>query len=69
MNERIQELMEQAQDWVDQRAPFASEEHEWFAEKFAELIIKECVKSVNCYEALNILDRFGIDSENFGVGS
>jgi hypothetical protein len=38
-------------------------------EKFAELIIKECVNSVNCYEALNILDRFGIDSEHFGVGS
>ena len=43
MNERIQELMEQAQDWVDQRAPFASEEHEWFAEKFAELIVAECL--------------------------
>jgi hypothetical protein len=42
MNKRIQELMEQAQDWVDQRAPFASEEHEWFAEKFAELIVGEC---------------------------
>jgi len=43
MNKRIQELMEQAQDWVDQRAPFASEEHEWFAEKFAELIVRECM--------------------------
>ena len=36
-------------------------------EKFAQLIIQECVKSVTCNEALNILDRFGIDSENFGV--
>jgi len=44
MNERIQELALQAQDWVDQRAPFASEEHEWFAEKFAELIVKECIE-------------------------
>jgi len=36
-------------------------------EKFAQLIIKECVNSVTYNEALNILDRFGIDSENFGV--
>ena len=67
MNELIRKLSEQAQDWADAHAPYASEEHEYFAEKFAQLIIKECVKSVNCYEALNILDRFGIDSENFGV--
>jgi hypothetical protein len=67
MNELIRKLSEQAQDWADAHAPYASEEHEYFAEKFAQLIIQECVKSVNCYEALNILDRFGIDSENFGV--
>ena len=67
MNKRIKELAEQAQDWADAHAPYASEEHEYFAEKFAQLIIQECVKSVNCYEALNILDRFGIDSEHFGV--
>jgi len=47
MNKRIQELMEQAQDWVDQRVPFPSEEHEWFAEKFAELIVTECINTVN----------------------
>ena len=67
MNQLIRKLSEQAQDWADAHAPYASEEHEYFAEKFAQLIIKECVNSVNCYEALNILDRFGIDSENFGV--
>ena len=69
MNELIRKLSEQAQDWADAHAPYASEEHEYFAEKFAQLIIQECVKSVNCYEALNILDRFGIDSEQFGVES
>jgi hypothetical protein len=67
MNELIRKLNEQAQDWADAHAPYASEEHEYFVEKFAQLIIRECVKSVNCYEALNILDRFGIDSEHFGV--
>jgi len=61
MNERIQELMEQAQDWVDQRAPYASEEHEWFAEKFAELIVRECASKVTRNEALNIFEHFGVE--------
>ena len=59
MNKRIQELMEQAQDWVDQRAPFASEEHEWFAEKFAELIVRECI---------DIVSPYAIRMENFDGG-
>ena len=42
MNERIQELDEQAQDWADAQAPFASEEHEYFTKKFSELIVSEC---------------------------
>ena len=43
MNERIKKLVEQAQDWADAHAPYASEEHEYFAEKFSELLIKECI--------------------------
>ena len=42
MNERIKELAEQAQDWADAHAPYASEEHEYFVEKLAELIVEEC---------------------------
>jgi hypothetical protein len=42
MNERIKLLIEQAQDWADAHAPYASEEQEYFAEKFAELIVLEC---------------------------
>ena len=42
MNKRIKELAEQAQDWADAHAPFASEEHEYFTEKFALLIVEEC---------------------------
>ncbi len=42
MNKRIKELAEQAQDWADAHAPYASEEHEYFVEKFAELIVEEC---------------------------
>ena len=43
MNKRIKELIEQAQDWADAHAPYASEEHEYFAEKFAQLIVRECI--------------------------
>ena len=43
MNELIRKLSEQAQDWADAHAPYASEEHEYFAEKFSELLIKECI--------------------------
>ncbi len=42
MNELIRKLNEQAQDWADAHAPYASEEHEYFAEKFAQLIVEEC---------------------------
>ena len=42
MNQRIKELIEQAQDWADAHAPYASEEQEYFAEKFAALIVEEC---------------------------
>ena len=42
MNKRIKELAELAQDWADAHAPFASEEHEYFTEKFAQLIVEEC---------------------------
>ena len=47
MNKRIKELAEQAQDWADAHAPYASEEHEYFVEKFAQLIVRECAKSAN----------------------
>lgn len=47
MNQRIKDLMEQAQDWADSHAPYASEEQEYFSEKFAELIVRECVRYFN----------------------
>ena len=43
MNQLIRKLSEQAQDWADAHAPYASEEHEYFAEKFAQLIVRECI--------------------------
>jgi len=69
MNKRIQELMEQAQDWVDQRAPFASEEHEWFAEKFAELIVRECLTIMTDanHSKLRLSDAIWNTKIHFGV--
>ena len=61
MNELIRKLNEQAQDWADAHAPYASEEHEYFVEKFAQLIIRECASKVTCNEALNILEHFGVE--------
>ena len=29
--------------------------------KFAELIVKECARQVNCYEALNIFEHFEVE--------
>jgi hypothetical protein len=73
MNELIRKLNEQAQDWADAHAPYASEEHEYFAEKFAELIVRECI--VDFYR--NYLDTTSDDDiteqvdryvkQNFGV--
>ena len=32
-------------------------------EKFAELIVQECARQVNCYEALNIFEHFELKNE------
>jgi hypothetical protein len=73
MNELIRKLNEQAQDWADAHAPYASEEHKYFVEKFAELIVRECI--VDFYR--NYLDTTSDDDiteqvdryvkQNFGV--
>ena len=75
MNELIRKLSEQAQDWADAHAPYASEEHEYFAEKFAQLIVRECIVDFyrNCLDITSNEDiavqveRYV--QEHFGVGS
>jgi hypothetical protein len=52
MNERIKELIEQAQQYAEYVTPQGCEWFDTFKEKFAELIIQECynaVLSVPCY--------------------
>jgi hypothetical protein len=48
MNERIRELMSVAFDTV------SGDDKQWcikYSEKFAELIVKECIKSIRPYDA------------------
>ena len=74
MNERIKELIEQAEDYASEQHDFHTHfertlRYEAFKEKFAELIVKEC---------MNVLDPGGHQliarfhtrqwlSEHFGV--
>ena len=42
MNERIQELVEQAEDWADNQNFYESDYRDYLMEKFAGLIVREC---------------------------
>jgi hypothetical protein len=62
MNERIRELAEQARKYADENRPgsFVKYDPEWFVlynEKFAELIVKECIKINNQELAFNAFER------------
>jgi len=45
MNERIRELAEQAQDWTDNQNFYESDYKDYLMEKFAELIVRECLEA------------------------
>ena len=47
MNGRIRELAEQAEDWADSQNFYASDYRDHLMEKFAELIVLECVRYFN----------------------
>jgi len=57
MNERIKELMKQA--GTDSSGKWMGLEH---AEKFAELIVREC--ALLCSDPVVVLQHFGIDSKS-----
>ena len=49
MNERIRELAEQAEDYASEHEEHWHDGPDWqelFNEKFAELIVKECLKEI-----------------------
>lgn len=67
MNERIQELSEQAEKYADDNFRGEPTWSEAFESKFAELIIRECAEIANnpapgCHSSFGkiILERFGI---------
>jgi hypothetical protein len=44
MNERLRQLAEQAEDWADNQNFYESDYRDYLMEKFAELIVLECVR-------------------------
>ena len=46
MNERIQELAYQAEDYADGIVDQGGEFHQAYTQKLAELIVRECVKEI-----------------------
>ena len=79
MNERIGKLVEQAEEWVCKNYPDAMDDNDEFhaqtMEKFAELIVQECVKHITdqqdlvetnwqCKDGIHIVYSL---NEHFGV--
>ena len=70
MNERIQKLAVEAEDYADGIVDQGGEFHETYTQKFAELIVRECANiAFDEYAATNgtdsgesaILKHFGVD--------
>ena len=70
MNEKIKELAEQAEIYVDRFHADDTKELYWikYKEKFAELIVAECMK-LNCKElSITAIERLlPLYKEHFGV--
>jgi hypothetical protein len=69
MNERIRELAEQAQIWI---ADYNGQRWEIDPEKFAELIVRECLEIVNrkeysYHEADPLWETAQLIKDHFGV--
>ena len=74
MNERIKELIEQAEDYASEQHDFHTHlertlRYEAFKEKFAELIVKECVTIMTdaSQSKLRISDAIWNTKQHFGV--
>ena len=65
MNERIQELAEQAEQYAYRVAVGGDECQEAYTKKFAELIVEECMNATR--GASTGLDAFNNIKEHFGV--
>jgi len=70
MNERIKELAEQAEDWADSQNFYESDYRDYLMEKFAELIVRECVSICKERERPNLYGVREVETtikEHFGV--
>jgi hypothetical protein len=77
MNERIEKISEQARQYADSMYPSGLDIAKWgpaYQEKFAELIVRECAKSLwteECHNSDLALEEFERNSakikEHFGV--
>ena len=72
MNKLIKELAEQAEDWADSQNFYASDYRDYLMEKFARLIVQECMNVLDPgdhqliarFQARQWLaEHFGIDSQ------
>jgi len=72
MNERIKALVEQARKYADENRPgsFVKYDPEWFVlynEKFAELIVRECISELRdafdmtIEEGNHLKEHFGVE--------
>jgi len=67
MNERIRELAEQAEDWADNQNFYASDYRDYLMEKFAELIVRDCIAQVRKDENGPAYEAAGRIAEHFGI--
>ena len=71
MNERIRQLREQAEEWVCKNYPDAMDDNDEFhaqtMEKFAELIVAECLKIAKTRE--DEFESAGLLDESNAVGN
>ena len=65
MNKRIRELAEQAEDWADNQNLYESDHRDYLMEKFAQLIVRECLSIADrrgAYEVMDdIIEHFGVE--------
>ena len=62
MNERIQELAYQAEEYADTMVDGGSEFHPVFVKKLAELIVRECALQCVHNEDMDLIEKhFGVE--------
>jgi hypothetical protein len=67
MNERIQALADQAEDYADSIVDQGGEFHPAYTQKLAELIVRECAEVAHCNFHVDGVTLGNIMKERFGV--